>query len=375
MERTFTNQQGEKPCFICGEVVANGEESTWDRSPKKQGKCHLTCLASRNLAERNGKALDTSATSVATVDGNVHANGNGNGKSGGGWLDGLAEQLAPYLESRIAQKLDRDEVADMLKTMLDGAVMLKATTVIVENKTTGVSHNLGLQHERFTDLLALVQAGVNVWLSGPAGSAKTTAVENVSKALSRNYYHVGALDNEYKLFGFMDAHGKVVRTSFRDWWENGGVMCFDEIDSWLPSATLALNGALANGHCTFPDSTVPVARHADCIAVACANTWGLGQSTDYVGRMKQDAAFLDRFCQLDWPYDESFELAISGNPEWAKRVQGLRRKAKAKGLKVIISPRASIYGARLLASGVKQSLVEQVTLRKGMTQEQWESIQ
>ena len=34
MERTFTNQQGERR-FICGEIVANGEESTWDRSPKK----------------------------------------------------------------------------------------------------------------------------------------------------------------------------------------------------------------------------------------------------------------------------------------------------------------------------------------------------
>ena len=60
----------------------------------------------------------------------------------------FGEQLAPYLESRIAQKLDRDEVADMLKAMLDGAVMLKATTVTVENKTTGVSHNLGLRRRR-----------------------------------------------------------------------------------------------------------------------------------------------------------------------------------------------------------------------------------
>ena len=376
--RTFTNQQGAVPCFICGKDLANGEESTWDRSPRKQGKCHIACLAARNVAERGaatgGAAEKTGATDGAAINGNGHSNGHSNG-NGNGWLVGLAHELAPYIESRIAAKLDRDEVADMLKGMLEGAVMLKATKVVVENKTSGEVKDMGLQHELFPDLLSLVGAGVNVWLVGPAGSAKTTAVEKVAEALSRSYYHLGAMDNEYKLFGFMDAQGRYVRTSFRDWWENGGVICFDEVDSWLPSAALALNAALSNGHCTFPDSTKPVARHPGCVVVACANTWGLSATADYVGRMKQDAAFIDRFVQLDWPYDEKFETAICGNPAWAKRVQHLRKNAKAQGLKVIISPRASIHGAKMLASGIRQELVERVAIRKGMTDEQWRNIQ
>ena len=54
MDRTFTNRQGEKPCFICGETVADGEESTWDRSPKRQGSAISPAFAARNLTERNG---------------------------------------------------------------------------------------------------------------------------------------------------------------------------------------------------------------------------------------------------------------------------------------------------------------------------------
>jgi hypothetical protein len=77
---------------------------------------------------------------------------------------------------------------------------------------------------------------------------------------------------------------------------------------------------------------------------------------------------------LDWDYDEALEEALAANAEWVKRVQGLRAKAKAKGLKVIISPRASIKGAKLLRRGMAQAKVEQLVVRKAMTAEQWSSI-
>lgn len=370
-ERTFTNQQGAVPCFICGEMIPGDMESTWDRSPAKRGKCHITCLAERNIAERNGAAKNgaTEATeNVAQTKPKPKPEA-----SAGGWLDGLAEQLAPYIEDRISTKLDRDQVDGMVRDILKDAVMLTVTKVIVETKATGEIKDMGIQHKCFPDLLAICAAGENVWVTGPCGGGKTFGAEAVKNALGTRWFHIGAMDNEYKLMGFIDAQGRVVSTVFREWWENGGVICLDEVDSWLPAATLALNGALANGHCTFPDGMKP--RHPDCIVIACANTWGFGATNDYVGRFKQDAAFVDRFVQMDWPYDESLELAISNNPAWVNRVQRLRRNAIAKGLKVIISPRASIKGANLLAHGMSQDKVEQVCLRRGMTNEQWESIQ
>lgn len=353
MERTFTNQQGDKPCFICGKIIPVGEESTWDRSPAKRGYAHITCMAEKNVAERNG---------------------NGAATKGAGWMDGLADAILPYIEDKIAGKTDKTEVEGIVKKLLEGAVLLQATTVTVNDAKTSETKDMGLQHARFPKLLRLVKNRKNVWLTGPAGSGKTTAVSEISKALGTRFLHIGALDNEYKIMGFFDINGQVVSTIFRDWWLNGGTLCLDEIDSWLPSASLALNNALANGHCAFPDGMKK--GHPDRVAVACANTYGLSGTDDYCGRMKQDKAFLDRFLMMDWPYDEAFELALYGsNAAWVKRVQHLRRNAKAKGLRVIISPRASRDGADLLADGLDQEFVEEVCVRKGMTEEHWRSIQ
>jgi MoxR-like ATPase len=151
------------------------------------------------------------------------------------------------------------------------------------------------------------------------------------------------------------------------------VFLFDEIDASSASAVLAFNAALANGVCNFPDKIVE--RHADFICIAAANTFGLGATSEYVGRMKQDAAFIDRFVFIAWDIDEELEAAICGNTAWANRVQTLRQNARNSGIKVVISPRASIFGAKLLASGMGQTMVETTCIRKGMTKDQWEGIQ
>jgi MoxR-like ATPase len=211
-----------------------------------------------------------------------------------------------------------------------------------------------------------------VWLTGPAGSGKTTAAHNCAKALGLEFRFCGAQSNEYGLLGFTDANGRTVRTPFREAYEHGGVFLFDEVDASSASAVLAFNAALANGVCNFPDAIVE--RHEKFVCIAAANTFGLGATNDYVGRMKQNAAFIDRFVSLAWDIDEALETSLSGNATWAKRVQHLRKRATDLGLKVVISPRASMYGAKLIAAGMHINRVEALTVRKGMTSAQWESI-
>jgi MoxR-like ATPase len=215
---------------------------------------------------------------------------------------------------------------------------------------------------------------VNVWLTGPAGTGKTTAAKNVADALGLPFKFTGSIDTEYKLLGFVDAQGRVVNTEFRDAFVNGGVFLFDEVDSSLPAALLAFNAALANPYCAFPDGIK--ARHNNFVAIAAANTWGLGATNDYVGRCKLDAAFLDRFqAKIHWGIDEELETAISGNEEWAKRVQKFRAVLAANPIKgVMITPRASIGGTKLLAEGFTRSEVEEMTMRCGMTDAQWAEI-
>ena len=257
------------------------------------------------------------------------------------------------------------------------AIRLPVTVRIQEADQT-VRDLDGYQHRNFPRLLKACTARdpsghrLNVWLAGPAGTGKTTAARNVAKALNLAFYAVGTSDNKYEVTGFTDANGRIVDTAFKAAYRDGGVILLDEVDGWFPNALLALNAATANGVALFPDGMIP--RHNDCVIICAANTYGQGGVTEYVGRMKQDAAFLDRFVKIAWPIDEDLELALSGNPEWCKRVQKLRKAAADKGLKVLITPRATIYGASLIAAGFTMDEAAEMTIRNGMTDEQWRSI-
>jgi hypothetical protein len=152
------------------------------------------------------------------------------------------------------------------------------------------------------------------------------------------------------------------------------VYLFDEVDASLPGATLAFNAALANGHCDFPGASEPVKKHKDCYLIAAANTWGLGGTSDYVGRNKLDAAFLDRFVKISWTYDEELELALATRPEWCKRIQRIRANVKRQGLKIVVSPRATIHGCALLDAGFSEDDALDATIRAGISAEDWSRI-
>lgn len=239
--------------------------------------------------------------------------------------------------------------------------------------------NIGLSHKLYPKLLALAATKtgtgdpLNIWLTGPAGSGKTRAAQNVAKELGLEFYFNGAIDTEYKLLGFIDAQGKVINTSFKKAYTQGGVYLFDEVDASLPGALLAFNAALANGYADFPDGKYD--RHPDCIIIAAANTWGTGPNSEYVGRNKLDAAFIDRFVQLAWEYDPALEKALGDCDPWVEYVQALRKNVLTKSIKTVISPRASITGSALLKQG--NFTIEEVidfTLKKGLKEDTWNTI-
>jgi len=135
---------------------------------------------------------------------------------------------------------------------------------------------------------------------------------------------------------------------------------------------VAFNAALENGECVFPDKVVP--KHADCYFIAAANTYGTGATHEYVGRTKIDAATVDRFIMLDWQYDEILERAIAGDNEWTSYVQKIRAACKAAGVKHLVTPRASLRGNALLAAGISRDSVINMTVRKGLSEDQWNNI-
>lgn len=218
-------------------------------------------------------------------------------------------------------------------------------------------------HAQFAELLQIVAAGCNAFLVGPAGSGKTTAAAQVAEALGLKFHFTGAIASEFKLTGFIDARGIYQSTEFRRAYENGGVFLFDEIDASGAQPLLSFNAALANGFMDFPDKTVKM--HPDFKCIAAANTYGQGASREYVGRNQLDAASLDRFVFILWNYDQDLEARIAANAKWVARVQSVRLACEQLKIRAVVSPRASMFGTRLLEAGLSMERVEQLTLWKG----------
>jgi len=224
--------------------------------------------------------------------------------------------------------------------------------------------DLGKQHHQLPTLIQILATKLNVYVVGPAGAGKTHAAIQAAKALDVPFHFTGAVASEFKLTGFIDAQGRIVSTEFRKAFENGGLFLFDEIDASYPQAVLAFNAALANDYMDFPDKRVQ--RHEKFYCIAAANTYGQGADRQYIGRNQLDAASLDRFVFLDWKYDENLERNLAGNKDWTDYVQKVRRYIETQKIRHVVSPRASIFGAKLLANGITREIVEQTILWKGL---------
>lgn len=332
-----------RPCRECGNEVATGEgfaernaaDTKWETfhrpgecPPKKTGFATATGpIASppANLPEPDGLEVAKAADDI---------------------VRSVAAQFMQLVPSMV-----RDEV-------------VKASRVVEIKVGKAPAIRLDHSHMALPDILTAVVAGTSPFLVGPAGSGKTTIAEQIAGVLKRKFYMAARVTSEHKLIGFVDAQGRTVRTQFRDAYEKGGVFLFDEVDASDPDALTAFNAALANGLGDFPDGMIR--KHRDFVAIAAGNTFGRGADRQYVGRNQLDAATLDRFVTFEVDYDEDLELSLAGDLEWAKFVQRVRRAVEAEKVRHIVSPRASIFGSALLASGMARDKVEAACLWKGL---------
>lgn len=289
-------------------------------------------------------------------------------------VDSLTLRVAADQEKRTsALRADFENMAiramDTKMDSMGDAITVKLSKRLIKEivikRPDGVKVPVGAQHEQFPELLQVLSCGLNVFLVGPAAAGKTRAAEEAAKALDLAFYpqSFNAQTPSSQIFGYMDAQGRYVSTVFRDAFEKGGLWLADEIDRGNGNVLTALNAALENGYCSFPDGVVK--RHEKFLCVASANTWGRGADRTYVGANALDEATLDRFIQMEWNYDENLERLLAGNPTWVERVQAIRKAVFDERVRLLVSPRASFRGARLLAAGVKWARVEELTLWKG----------
>jgi hypothetical protein len=259
---------------------------------------------------------------------------------------------------------------DSIRAMLIRLGLIKQMDITIR-RPDGTTVKFDRSHVMFDAVLAASQAGP-VMMVGPAGCGKTLLAKQVAEALGLPFYFNGAISSEYKVTGYKDAGGTYHTTPFRQAFEHGGVYLFDEVDGSHPQAFLTLNAALANGMMDFPDKTVQM--HPNFVCLAAANTYGRGADRKYVGRNALDAASLDRFTVMTMEYDEDLELNITDNPDWTRKVQGWRAAALALRIDHIISTRACVRGAHLLALGMPEEVVADAVVWKGLDRDDVKKI-
>ncbi len=283
--------------------------------------------------------------------------------------------------TRIAGDLrseDRNRVAEAVQIILREEI-----GSFNPSELLAIKESVRVQHINTPLLNACIEANIPAYLHGDAGSAKTTAAEIAARKYQLQLRSISLSPSlmDSKLLGYQNANGEHVRTAFREVYEHGGIFLFDEMDNANASALAVINNALANGAAEFADSRVE--RHPNTRIVAAANTIGKGPNALYVGRAQIDAATLDRFAFIPWDIDENLERALvlgsftiikpdiakGGIPspqDWVDRVQGYRSRLEAKGLRHIISMRASIYGKELAKVGVGVEWLDEMLIFKGM---------
>lgn len=229
------------------------------------------------------------------------------------------------------------------------------------------------RHEVFKEVCHAVNQGLNVLLVGPAGCGKTHMAQDIAQTLDMPFKFTGAVSSEYKLLGFMTAQGQLVRTEYREAYENGGLFLWDELDGSSAQALLSFNAGLANGHQDFPDKVVP--QHKNFRAMASANTYGNGADRMYIGRNQLDAASLDRFYVVSMDYDDQLEQALYGRNEWVMYVQAARRAMRSiGGIRHVISMRAIQMGLKMQTTDVPREMIEQACLWRHLRQDDVDKI-
>ncbi len=308
------------------------------------------------------------------------------------------------LENKTAEELGKlTQVIEQIKTSLVDSVGLEQRFAKLDKKLTdeirkknpkkleinlitdqGTTTIQEHQHYKFPLVMSVLSVGLNLALYGQAGTGKSYMAKKASEALKRDFYTVSfnALSSKADILGFIDANGIYHASAFRQAYEHGGIFLADELDACNSGVATIMNSAIANNICTFADNNT-IQAHKDFLFIAAMNTTGSGGNHKYTSRSRLDAATLDRFCFIELDHDAELEKAMIGLPatsnpvkltkggqvtteDWLGIVCKFRNYIETKKIDVVVSARASLYGAKLASIGVGKDHLLDMLLFKGM---------
>jgi len=288
----------------------------------------------------------------------------------GALLGGFAEALRPMINETVTDALmaanpvgvhQFDELADQLTTKVNDAVSAIGVPISVtwEPPHGGDPQVKSGVHYLTPTLAKRVQAGIPMLLHGEAGTGKTTMAHDVADMLGLQVELLPCDEGmmRHDVMGYKDANGLYHAPETRRAYENGLCLVLDEFDAVTGNFAVAMNALVERPRLSFPDRIVD--RHPDFRVIACANTIGEGATAQYRGRNALDAATLNRFTFMHVPLDESIETAMvqsvladrTMSDSWLRLVRTARKNVTDAGLRVMITPRSALDGAKMLALG------------------------
>lgn len=274
----------------------------------------------------------------------------------------LADMEYTKRHREIASKADRDGLIGTMEKALVEALSQKTAGEILESVMPEVKRRVveefgilpqrheivtpkatkkitGVTHDKFDLVLNLVNADIPTFLTGAAGTGKNVICKQIAEALDLDFYFTNAVTQEYKLTGFIDAHGRYHETEFYKAFKNGGLFFLDEMDASIPETLIVLNAAIANRYFDFPNGKINA--HENFRVIAAGNTYGTGADIEYSGRYQLDAASLDRFALVEIDYSENIEKALAdGDEELVEFARDFRKATRKAGIKHLVTYRA-----------------------------------
>lgn len=222
-----------------------------------------------------------------------------------------------------------------------------------------------VRHPSYDTVKQLVSMDIPVYLYGPAGTGKNVICQQIAKDLGLEFYFANSITQEYKITGYVDAHGRFHETEFYRAFKHGGIMMLDEIDASIPEVLTLLNAATANRYLVFGNNE-KVQAHKDFRVVAAGNTAGTGATEEYCGRVQLDAASLNRFAVMELNYAPNIEEKVAGNNnEVLEFCRAIRKAGQDTATSMVVSYR----NISMLASMDKvfnADLAVKLAITKGM---------
>ena len=142
------------------------------------------------------------------------------------------------LSQKVEQQID-EKLSESIEQFLGKQTFPTINIIKLNDTETSVQ----LFHEKFEEVLSLVQLDEPVMLIGPAGSGKNHSIFQIAQALGLHMYYTNNASNEFKLTGFIDAGGHYRDTEFYKALKKGGIFFLDEVDNSDPSAYIVINSA------------------------------------------------------------------------------------------------------------------------------------